>query len=78
MTKFKLKSIFVAIIGVIAFLYLLNPGFGIFEIIPDNLPIIGNLDEVTAAWLLLSALAYFGIDLRTFLVRRSNQKSLEQ
>lgn len=34
-------------------LYLLNPGLGFFELIPDNLPLIGNLDEGAAAALLL-------------------------
>jgi hypothetical protein len=34
-----------AIIGVI---YALNPTAGILEILPDNLPIIGNLDEGAA------------------------------
>ena len=29
-------------------LYLLNPTFGVFEIFPDNLPFIGNLDEGAA------------------------------
>jgi uncharacterized membrane protein YkvA (DUF1232 family) len=58
------KKILVAVIGILAFLYLLNPGFGVFEIIPDNVPIIGNLDEATAAFLLFSALAYFGYDVR--------------
>ncbi len=30
------------------FFYVLNPGAGIFEAIPDNLPWIGNLDEAAA------------------------------
>ena len=38
------------------------PGFGVFEFIPDTFPFIGNLDEATATLLLLSTLAYFGID----------------
>jgi hypothetical protein len=59
-----LKKILVATIGILSLLYLLNPGLGVFEIIPDNIPIIGNLDEVTATYLLLSALAYFGADFR--------------
>jgi hypothetical protein len=33
---------FLAFLGV---LYILNPGAGIIELIPDTLPIIGNLDE---------------------------------
>jgi uncharacterized membrane protein YkvA (DUF1232 family) len=34
-------------------IYLLNPGLGIFELIPDNLPVVGNLDEGAAAALLV-------------------------
>jgi len=30
---------------VLGVIYILNPGAGVIEIIPDNLPIIGNLDE---------------------------------
>jgi hypothetical protein len=37
----------------LSFLYLLNPTFGVFELLPDNLPGIGNLDEGTAGILLL-------------------------
>jgi hypothetical protein len=58
------KKILVTGIGILSFLYLLNPGLGLFELIPDNVPLIGNLDEVTAVYLLLSSLSYFGIDLR--------------
>ena len=34
-------------------LYLLNPGLGVFELIPDNIPGIGNLDEGAAVALLI-------------------------
>lgn len=54
---------FVAVVGSLAGLYLLNPTAGFFELIPDNIPIVGNLDEAAAIGLLLSCLAYFGIDL---------------
>ena len=59
-----MKKFLVAGIGILAGLYLLNPGFGVFELIPDNVPFIGNLDEVTATFLVLSALAHFGYDIR--------------
>jgi len=36
--------------------YVLNPTFGIFELIPDNLPIVGNLDEGLAYLLILLGL----------------------
>ncbi len=34
-------------------LYVLNPGAGLFELIPDNLPLFGNLDEAAATALFL-------------------------
>ncbi len=58
-----MKSIIVALIGLISAMYLFNIGLGFIELIPDNLPIIGNLDEAAATALLLSSLSYFGIDL---------------
>jgi len=59
-----MKKLLIASIGVLSGLYLLNPGFGVFEFIPDAIPFVGNLDEGTAAFTLLSSLAYFGIDFR--------------
>ena len=50
-------------LGLFAAFYLLNPGAGIFEILPDNIPLIGNLDEAAAAALLFMCLKYFGYDL---------------
>lgn len=57
------NKIIVIAVGVVSFIYLVNPGAGFFELIPDNIPMIGNLDEATAAILLVSALRYFGYDL---------------
>ncbi len=39
----------VYIVAIIGLIYLLNPTFGVFELIPDNLPLVGNLDEGAAA-----------------------------
>ena len=58
-----MKSLIVAILGLLSILYIINPTAGIFELIPDNLPFVGNLDELAASTLLLSCLSYFGIDL---------------
>ena len=58
-----LKSLFVMLLGAISALYLLNFGVGVFEFVPDNLPLVGNLDEATATFLLLNCLAYFGINI---------------
>ena len=59
-----MKKYLVATIGFLAFIYLLNPTAGFFEFIPDNVPLVGNLDEGMASFLLLSSLAYFDIDIR--------------
>jgi len=58
-----MKTIGVLIMGLLGALYLVNPGAGVFEFIPDNLPFIGNLDEAGAAFLVIAALRYFGLDL---------------
>ncbi len=64
-----LKDIFVAIAGLLGLVYLINPGAGVFELIPDNFPIIGNLDEAAACAIILAAFRYYGIDLTSFLGR---------
>lgn len=66
MNKNPLKSIGIAVLGLIGIIYILNPTAGIIEIIPDAIPIIGNLDEAAAVALVLGALRYFGIDLTRF------------
>lgn len=58
-----------AVVAVSA-LYLANPGFGIVELIPDNIPVIGNLDEALAAWALAASLAVFGIEIPMWAGRR--------
>ena len=58
-----IKSLFVLLLGAISALYLLNFGVGIVEFVPDNLPLVGNLDEATATFLLLNCLNYFGVNI---------------
>lgn len=43
---------------IICVIYLINPTLGVFELIPDNLPLIGNIDEVFVAGLLLSLINF--------------------
>ncbi|WP_412473831.1 hypothetical protein [Halobacteriovorax sp. YZS-1-1] len=52
----KILPLIGIIIGVI---YILNPTAGVIEIIPDNLPYIGNLDEAGAVLLIISCLKKF-------------------
>jgi uncharacterized membrane protein YkvA (DUF1232 family) len=58
-----MKKLLVLLLGLLSALYLINPGAGIFELIPDNLPFVGNLDEAAAVALLLACLRYFDIEL---------------
>lgn len=67
-----------AIIGIIiSTIYLLNFTVGIWEL-PDNLPIIGHLDEFAAATLLIASLKYFDIDLTGFLSSRKKKEKKEE
>lgn len=69
-----LKSLGVIILGVFSLLYIFNPGAGIFELIPDNIPFLGNLNEATAVVMLLACLRYFGIDLSNIFNRRNTKR----
>ena len=60
--KNPVASVAVALVGLACGAYLANPGAGFIELIPDNLPLIGNLDEAGAVAVLISCLAYFGLD----------------
>jgi uncharacterized membrane protein YkvA (DUF1232 family) len=47
------------ILAILGLIYILNPGAGVIELIPDNLPIVGNLDEGAAFLLIWYALVEF-------------------
>ena len=73
-----MKKPLVFCIGLLSVIYILNPTAGLFEIIPDNLPFIGNLDEAAAVALLLMCLKYFGIDLPNIFRRgEADDKTIE-
>lgn len=65
----KGKDFLVLGIGVIAVAYLLNFTFGLVEFLPDNLPIVGNLDEAVMTGVLISVFRYFDIDIIKFFKR---------
>lgn len=64
------RETIILILGFIAAVYLINPTFGVLEFIPDNLPLIGNLDEAGATVLLVSVLGHYGIDLAKILPQK--------
>jgi len=66
-----MKNLFVGLAGVLAVIYLLNPTFGVFEFIPDNIPFVGNLDEATATMVLIAAMRYFGWDITDLFKKRT-------
>ncbi|MAS35015.1 MAG: hypothetical protein CL610_13480 [Anaerolineaceae bacterium] len=68
--KRVLQEMFVLGIAAVAVLYLINPTAGILEFIPDNLPLVGNLDEAGAVLILTNVLAYYGLDLNRLGKRR--------
>lgn len=57
--------------------WLLNLQMGVFFEIPDNLPVVGNLDEAFFTSLLLACLSYLGMEL-PFLRRLSRRDTPEQ
>jgi uncharacterized membrane protein YkvA (DUF1232 family) len=69
-----MRDLAIFVLAGIAALYLINPTAGILEFIPDNFPLIGNLDEAGATAIILSALAYFGIDLNHLFGNRDKPK----
>jgi len=70
-----MKGIIVSLIAAFCVVYLLNPTMGVIEFIPDNFPIIGNLDEATATAVLLACARYFGFDLSKFFGRKEEEKN---
>jgi Protein of unknown function (DUF1232) len=58
MNKINVRKAGAVILLSICVVYILNPTAGIFEILPDNIPIFGNIDEGLATYLLLCSINY--------------------
>jgi hypothetical protein len=54
-----MKNMLVSLLAVLSAIYLINPTAGIFELLPDNIPFIGNVDEGLAAFVLYSCVEYW-------------------
>ena len=57
----------------LSILYLLNLTLGM-DALPDNLPIVGNIDEATATGILLACLRYLGFDVLGFIPDRGRSE----
>ncbi len=68
----------VALAGILSLVYLLYPYAVIFELIPDNFPFVGNLEESTACAIILACFRYYGIDLTRFLGKRLDEDLKEK
>jgi len=53
-----MKKLGITLLGLLSIVYLLNPTAGVFELLPDNIPFIGNVDEGLAAYILYSCIEY--------------------
>jgi len=71
------KEVFILGLAALAGIYLINPTAGIFELLPDNIPLVGNVDEATATLILLSTLRHYGLDL-TRLYGKSREEEKEK
>lgn len=71
--KRLLQTLIVLAVGAVSALYLVNPSFGLFELIPDNLPMVGNLDEADATALLVGVARYFGLDVTKIFERKPKE-----
>jgi uncharacterized membrane protein YkvA (DUF1232 family) len=72
------RSIVMLVLMAISVAYLVNPTAGLVELIPDNIPGIGNLDEAGATALLIACLGYFGFDIsRIFRGRKETEETKE-
>ncbi|HRH69118.1 MAG TPA: hypothetical protein PLB89_06410 [Flavobacteriales bacterium] len=49
----------------------MGPTLGLFELLPDNIPFIGNSDEATATMALLGPMRYFGWDATNLSMKKS-------
>jgi uncharacterized membrane protein YkvA (DUF1232 family) len=51
-----LRALVYIVGALLSTIYILNPTAGVIELIPDNLPVVGNLDEAMMVTILLACL----------------------
>lgn len=67
--KNPLTTVIVSGVGLFSILVLLFP-----SVLPDFIPIVGAIDEAVATTLLISVMAYFGVDLGSLFGRKKAEK----
>ncbi|QQE13133.1 DUF1232 domain-containing protein [Planctomycetota bacterium] len=58
-----IKRVMAGIGLIVCVVYLLNFSFGFIGEIPDNLPVVGNIDEVFVSMILFTCLGVLGVRL---------------
>ena len=58
-SEYSVPRWLVYVLGLVGLVYILNPTAGILELLPDNLPFLGNLDEGVAFMLIWASLVEF-------------------
>lgn len=70
-----LKEMILIFLGLFATIYLLFPTLGVFELIPDAIPLVGSIDEAGATLIIANVLNYYGINLTGLFSREGTQAS---
>lgn len=73
--RYWINLILSPILILLSLVYILNPTFGIIELLPDNIPVVGNLDEFIASVILIFSTRLF---FRLLFKKASFQKENEQ
>ncbi|MEQ8674918.1 MAG: DUF1232 domain-containing protein [Aggregatilineales bacterium] len=68
------KDMMVLFLGAFSLIYLMYPSFGMFELIPDAIPLIGSIDEAGATILLMNVLNYYNIDVTNLFDNQRRKK----
>ena len=73
------KKMGVALLAAFCVFYLINPTAGVFELLPDNIPFLGNVDEGLVSYVLFSCIEYFrGRRIGIFSRKSDNQDLLKK
>jgi len=54
----SMRKLTAIVLAGLSIFYLINPTAGVFELLPDNIPFVGNVDESLAAYVLYSCVEY--------------------
>ena len=73
-----LKELVIIIVAIVATIYLLNPTAGFLELLPDNLPLVGNLDEAGAMVILVNTFGYYGVDMTKLYGRKKSVRKVRR